>query len=97
MWSRPRGSRSVELILYSRPGCHLCDEMTSVVHRVISQARGIDATVREVDISLDSELAAVYAEQIPVLFVNGRKAFKYRLTEEALRDRLKEEMDRHPG
>jgi hypothetical protein len=71
--------------------------MMSIVHRVIAPAGGIAATVREVDISLDSELAAVYAEQIPVLFVNGRKAFKYRLTEEALRDRLNEEMGPHPG
>jgi hypothetical protein len=71
--------------------------MMSIVHRVIAQAGGIAATVSEVDISLDSELAAVYAEQIPVLFVNGRKAFKYRLTEEALRDRLNEEMGRYPG
>jgi len=85
------------MVLYSKPGCHLCDEMMSVVQRVIAQAGGITATVREVDISLDSELAAVYAEQIPVLFVNGRKAFRYRLTEEALRDRLKEEKARHPG
>jgi hypothetical protein len=82
----------VELVLYSKPGCHLCDEMMTVVRRVIGKAGG--ATVREVDISLDAELYAAFGEEIPVLFVNGRKAFKYRLTEEALRDRLKEEIAR---
>ncbi|HEX9724744.1 MAG TPA: glutaredoxin family protein [Vicinamibacteria bacterium] len=97
MWFQPRGSRSVELVLYSKPGCHLCDEMMTVVHRVIAKAGGVAATVREVDISLDPELSAVYADQIPVLFVNGSKAFKYRLTEEALRDRLKKETARDPG
>ena len=68
-----------------------------VVDRVIGKAGGVPATVREVDISQDPELSAVYAEQIPVLFVNGRKAFKFRLTEEALRNRLKKEKVREPA
>ena len=68
-----------------------------VVDRVIGKAGGVPATLREVDISQDSELSAVYAEQIPVLSVNGRKAFKFRLTEEALRDRLKKEKGRDPA
>lgn len=68
-----------------------------MVDRVIGKAGGVPATVREVDISQDPELSAVYAEQIPVLFVNGRKAFKFRLTEEALRDRLKKEKVREPA
>jgi hypothetical protein len=71
--------------------------MMGVVDRVIGKAGGVPATLREVDISQDSELSAVYAEQIPVLFVNGRKAFKFRLTEEALRDRLKKEKGRDPA
>ena len=71
--------------------------MMGVVDRVIGKAGGVPATLREVDISQDPELSAVYAEQIPVLFVNGRKAFKFRLTEEALRDRLKKEKVREPA
>ena len=97
MWFRSRSSqsRSVELVLYSKPGCHLCEEMLSVVKRVAEKERGIAAAIREVDISRDPALSAAYAEQIPVLFVNGRKAFKFRLTERALRDRLEKEMGRH--
>ena len=68
-----------------------------VVDRVIGKGGGVPATVREVDISQDPELSAVYAEQIPVLFVNGRKAFKFRLTEEVLRDRLKKEEGSDPA
>jgi len=68
-----------------------------VVDRVIGKAGGVPATVREVDISQDPELSADYGEQIPVLFVNGRKAFKFRLTEQALRDRLKKEKARDPA
>ena len=96
MSSRPpnSGARSVELVLYEKPGCHLCDEMKAVVDRVIAQLEGVHAVVRSVDISLDPELSTVYGEQIPVLFVNGRKAFKYQLTEHDLRDRLKRELAR---
>ena len=68
-----------------------------VVDRVIGKVRGVPVTVREVDISQNPELSAAYGEQIPILFVNGRKAFKFRLTEKALRDRLKKEKVRDPG
>jgi thiol-disulfide isomerase/thioredoxin len=75
----------IALTLYSRPGCHLCDEMKEIVYRVVRQLGG---TVAEVDISGDPELEARYGTEIPVLLVNGRKAFKYRLTERELRKRL---------
>ena len=65
----------------------------SVVKRVTEEGKGISAAIREVDISRDPALSATYAEQIPVLFVNGRQAFKLRLTAQALRDRLAKERD----
>ena len=67
------------------------------MNRVTGEGGEIPATVREVDISQDPGLAADYAEQIPVLFVNGRKAFKFRLTEKVLRDRLRKEKGRDPA
>ena len=69
------------LTIYSRPGCHLCDEMKAVVQRA---ARSTPLTVEEIDISLDAELDERYGLEIPVLMVNGKKAAKYRITEEAL-------------
>jgi len=68
------------LTLYSRPGCHLCDEMKAVIARV---ARTMEAplTVDEIDISTDPELEALYGQEIPVLLVDGKKAAKYRVTE----------------
>ena len=71
----------LSLTIYSRPGCHLCDEMKAVVERV---ARSVPLTVDEVDISRDAELDERYRLEIPVLMVNGRKAAKYRITEEEL-------------
>ncbi len=78
----------IALTLYSRPGCHLCDDMREILEPV---ARQLSCSVAEIDISGDAELEARFGNEIPVLFVNGRKAFKYRLTERALRKRLRAE------
>ena len=68
--------------IYSRPGCHLCDEMKAVVHNV---ARTIPLSVEEIDISTDSALETEFGLEIPVLFVAGKKAAKYRVGEDELR------------
>jgi glutaredoxin len=71
----------IALTIYSRPGCHLCDEMKAVVERV---ARRVPLTLEEVDISADRTLEQQYGPEIPVLLVDGKKAAKYRVTEEQL-------------
>lgn len=72
----------IALTLYSRPGCHLCDEMKAVVRSV---SHSIALTLHEVDISTDPQLEAKYGLEIPVLVVGGKRAAKYRITEGALR------------
>jgi thiol-disulfide isomerase/thioredoxin len=72
---------ATELVIYSRPGCHLCDEMKAVVERVASRHR---LHVAEIDISGDPALDKLYGEEIPVLLVDGRKAAKYRISEAEL-------------
>ena len=76
------------LRIYSRPGCHLCEEMKAIVAPL---AREVDATVQEIDIESDPALEAQYGQEIPVLFINGRKAFKYRVSARELRARLQRE------
>jgi glutaredoxin len=71
----------IALTLYSRPGCHLCDDMKAAVERV---ARTVPLALEVIDISSDPELEAAYGLEIPVLLVNGKKAAKYRIDEEAL-------------
>jgi glutaredoxin len=71
----------IRLTIYSRPGCHLCEEMKAVVTRV---ARRVPLDLEEVDISGDRELEARYGLEIPVLMVDGRKAAKYRIDEDQL-------------
>jgi glutaredoxin len=65
-----------EVVVYSRKGCHLCD----VVKETLAKVQG-DAAFewREVDIDGDPELLKRYNDEVPVVFVNGRKAFKYRM------------------
>ena len=75
------------LTLYSRPGCHLCDEMKAVVERV-ARATPVPIQLEEVDISTDPALEARYALEIPVLLIEGRKVAKYRVKEEDLRRML---------
>jgi len=69
------------LTLYSRPGCHLCDEMKALVART---TRGVAVEIVEIDISGNADLEARYGLEIPVLLVDGRKAAKFRVTEEEL-------------
>jgi glutaredoxin len=68
----------IALTIYSRPGCHLCDEMKAVVRTV---ARSIPLSLEEIDISTDADLEGRYGLEIPVLMVEGKKAAKYRIGE----------------
>jgi glutaredoxin-like protein DUF836 len=79
----PPRSLVIALTIYSRPGCHLCDEMKTIVRRV---ARSVTGPIRieEIDISADPELESRYGVEIPVLLVDGKKAAKYRISEEEL-------------
>jgi glutaredoxin len=79
----------VRLTIYSKPGCHLCDEMKSLVHRVLaSHSSDKCAFVEEIDISIDSALLDQYGLEIPVLLIDGKKVAKYRVPEEELRRML---------
>lgn len=78
----------VRLTFYSRPDCCLCEDMQTVLAQV---RRDTPFDLEEIDIETDPELESRYGQEIPVLFVNGRKAFKYRLTANELRRRLARE------
>jgi hypothetical protein len=81
-------NHSMRLTLYGRPECHLCHDMRAVVDALRAD---VPFELEEVDVDGDPALVAAYGEEIPVLLVNGRKAFKYRVTPAALRARLARE------
>jgi glutaredoxin len=80
----------IALTLYSRPGCHLCEDMKAILARVTNDRSrgGPSVTIEEIDISTDPVLERRYGLEIPVLLVDGKKAAKYRVAEEDLRRML---------
>jgi len=74
-----------QVIIYSRPGCHLCDE----AKQSIAAAGGQDEyTLDEINIETDPELLRRYQYDIPVITINGVEAFRHRLTSAEFRERL---------
>ena len=79
----------MRLTIYSKPGCHLCDEMKSVIHRVVAQRADASAiSLDEIDISTDRDLLDHYGVEIPVLLIDGKKVAKYRVSETELTQML---------
>jgi glutaredoxin len=73
------------VVLYSRRGCHLCDEARAVIERVCREA---GTSYSEVDIDLDPQLQQRFTEEVPVTFVDGRQHDFWRVSEERLRAAL---------
>src|ERR1035441_8251797 len=69
-------SRSV--VVYSRKGCHLCEVVKESLSK-LSRRGGF--TWQDVDVDADSELRRQFSDEVPVVFIDGRKAFKYRMDE----------------
>ena len=76
---------TAEITIYSRKGCCLCEEMKAVVGQI---AKYYPLSVREIDVDTSSELQDKFGSEVPVLLINGRKAFKYRVTAKDLQKRL---------
>jgi glutaredoxin len=71
--------------LYTRAGCHLCDE----AKKVLAEARSRAAfDYEERDIDADPELRRLYDEEVPVIAIDGRKVFQYRLIMDEFLKRL---------
>jgi glutaredoxin len=73
------------VLLYSKPGCHLCEDARAVIEQVCAE---VGASFDEVDISGDPDLVRAYGEQIPVTFVDGAQHDFWRVDEGRLRSAL---------
>jgi len=76
----------IDLLLYTRRDCHLCDAMKAAVD---GEARGFPVRVTVVDVDSREELAGEFGLDVPVLFVDGKKFAKHRLEPGRLRERLR--------
>jgi glutaredoxin len=81
----------IELTLYTRADCELCREMEVIIDQ---ETPAFDVHLSRVEIDGNRELEARFGHEVPVLFVNDRKAFKYRCTGRELRRRLMREVER---
>ncbi len=75
-----------EVVLYTRQGCGLCEHAKDAL---AAARREIAFAYREVDIDSDAALFAAHRYDIPVIEIDGRRAFKHRVEPAALRERLR--------
>jgi glutaredoxin len=66
----------LEVTLYTRPGCHLCDEAKSLIAPMLAE---FGARLLEINIDGDPELHERYNLDVPVIFLAGRKIAKHRV------------------
>ncbi len=67
-----------DVVVYSRKGCHLCEVVKERLTRLQPRAT---FRWREVDIDADPELRQRFDVEVPVVFIDGRKAFKCHMEE----------------
>ena len=85
-WGRPR-PREVcirRVTLYGAAGCHLCEQARATIVAVRDEGESA-FELEEVEITGDADLEARYRELLPVVEIDGRRAFFYHVPAEALR------------
>ena len=76
---------SARVTVYSKPGCHLCEDALAVVRSVCEE---LGTSYDEVDITTSPDLMEAYGEQIPVTFVDGKQHDYWRVDPQRLRAAL---------
>jgi hypothetical protein len=74
-----------EVVVYTRAGCHLCDDALAILERVRAE---MPFALETRDIERDDALLARYLERIPVVEVDGEELFEFVVNEAELRRRL---------
>jgi glutaredoxin len=82
---RLAGAGALDVTLYSRPGCHLCEAAKAAIEPLLAE---FGAALREINIDGDAVLTERYGWDIPVLFIGTRKAAKHRINVKQLRRHL---------
>lgn len=90
----PPPPKPMELTLYTRAGCHLCEEAKAQLGPLV---REFGLALVEVDVDTDPELKARFGEEVPVIFLDGRKVGKFHVDVKQVRRRLEEHKTHHRG
>ncbi len=73
------------LTVYSRPGCHLCEDAMVYLRGLQGE---LEFELQELDITLDDDLHRSYFERIPVVALDGEELCEYFVEEDLVRKRL---------
>jgi glutaredoxin len=76
-----------DVTLYTRPGCHLCDEAKAAIAPILHE---FGAVLREVNVDEDAVLRERYGWDVPVIFIGRRKAAKHRVDLAQFRKQLRD-------
>lgn len=76
---------AARVTLYSRPGCHLCDDARAVIEAVCAE---LGESYDEINIDGDVELRERFTDEVPVTFVDGRQHDFWRVSADRLRAAL---------
>jgi len=82
-----RAHSGPEVTLYTKAGCHLCDEAKAAIAPLLHEFR---ATLREIDIEGDATLMERFGCDIPVIYIGLKKAAKHRVNLEQFRRQLQD-------
>jgi glutaredoxin len=74
-----------QVIVYSRPGCHLCDEAKSAI---LAAGCSQYFVLQEINIETDADLYERYKHDIPVITINGVEAFRHRVDPQVFRETI---------
>ena len=80
-----------DVTIYSRPGCHLCEEAKEQIAPLLEE---FGSRLTEINIDEDPELRARYDYDVPVIFLGARKAAKHRIDSAQFRRQLREASNR---
>ena len=86
-------SKPIILTLFTKPGCHLCEEALNAIDLVVSEikaknSKDVQIELVELNILEDETLLAAYAEEIPVLQINGETHAYWRIDKDRFREAL---------
>jgi glutaredoxin len=76
----------IRIDIYSRPGCHLCDEAKAVVEPL---CEGYPVVLRTINVESSADLENRYGSDIPVVLINGEEEFRHRVDRIELERKLK--------
>ena len=81
---------TIEVTLYTRHPCFLCDKAKASIRAAASLHR-LPIELREVNIDADAELRARFTNDVPVIYVNGVEAFRHRVSPQEFADYVKQQ------